>query len=286
MKNVRALCAVLVVAAGVAGTARPAWAQSRPLVTEDPDTIGAGQIALQTGVDYQHQIFYPASGLQGNLWRVGTFSVDFGVSSIAQIQLSGGFQDWLSITHSQPAPLSDMLTVTGNTTHDFEDGVIGAKIRLASETASRPAFAVRFATRLPNANNETGLGLDTTDFLFTFLGGKTVQSVRIVGNVGFGILGDPVRGDVQNDVLLYGVSAAKAVKQGLEVVFEINGRLNTRSGTPPVGTESRSVVRAGTRYTKGAVRADVALLIGVTERDPTWGISTGLTWVFNAFKVQ
>ena len=179
-----------------------------------------------------------------------------------------------------------MLTVTGTRTHDFEDGIIGAKIKIASETASRPAVGIRFATRLPNASNESGLGLDTFDFDFTVLAAKTVQSVRIVGNLGFGILGDPVRGDNQNDVLLYGISAARAVRQGVEIVAEINGRANTRGHTPPVGTESRSMVRLGSRYTRGPVRVDAALLLGVTERDPSWGFSTGLTWVFNAFHVK
>jgi hypothetical protein len=265
--------------------AAPAAAQSRPLVTEDPETLSGGQMAVSAGVDYQHQVFYPASGLQGNLWRMGTFGLDFGVSPIAEIQLSGGVQDRLAITSRQTAPLSYMLTVTGATTHDFEDGVIGAKVRLAAETASRPAFAIRFATRLPNAGNESGLGLDTTDFTFALLAGKTVRSVRVVGNVGFGILGDPVRGDSQNDVLLYGVSVARAIRQGLEVVAEINGRLNTRANTPPVGTESRSMARIGGRATKGSVRFDVALLLGATERDPSWGFSTGLTWVFSACKI-
>ena len=60
--------------------------------------------------------------------------------------------------------------------------------------------------------------------------GKTVQSIRFVGNVGLGILADPTRGDRQNDVLTYGVSIARAVRQGLEVVGEINGRLDTRDG--------------------------------------------------------
>ena len=113
---------------------------------------------------------------------------------------------------------------------------MATKIRLLSETPGRPAFGVRFATRLPNASNESGLGLDTTDFFVAGLLGKTVQSIRFVGNVGLGILADPVRGDSQNDVLTYGLSVARAVRQGLEIVGEINGRLDTRDGDPPAGT--------------------------------------------------
>jgi hypothetical protein len=146
-------------------------------------------------------------------------------------------------------------------------------------------MAVRFSTKLPNASNESGLGLDTTDFHFGFALGKTVRSVRTVANVGFAILADPARGDRQNDVLEFGVSVARAVRTGVEVVGELNGRRNTRSGEPIVGTESRAVVRIGTRATRGPVRVDGALLLGVTEFDPSFGITAGLTWVFKGFDV-
>jgi hypothetical protein len=283
---VKKLLVTIVVTAACSAAAMPARAQSRPLVTEDPETVPSGDILFEAGVDYAQSAVYPASGLTGNLWRVGTFGLSFGVSPIAEIQLDGGVRNRLTVTNSVPAPLSGMLQLTGDTTSDFEDLVIGSKIRFAPETASRPALAVRFSTRLPNAGNESGLGLDTTDFNFVLLLGKTIQSVRVVGNVGFGILGDPVRGDRQNDVLDYGLSVARAVAPGVEVVGELNGRQNTRSGTPPIGTESRSMFRLGSRFTRGPVRFDGALLVGVTERDPAWGFTAGLTWVFKAFTVH
>lgn len=265
-----------------------ASAQSRPLATEDPEVVGPGQILFEAGVDYSQDMVYPVSGLKGNLWRVGSFGFNFGVSSIAEIQLKGGLRDHLTIASRSAAPLSSMLAIpAGETsTGDFPDGYLGAKIRFSPETATRPAMSVKFATRLPNEGNESGLGLDTMDFNFGIAVAKTVQSTRVVGNFGFGILGDPVRGDNQNDVLNYGISVAQATNSGIELVAELNGRLNTRSGTPPIGTESRSVMRLGARLTHGAVRFDAAFLAGVTERDPTWGFTAGLTWVFKAFTVQ
>ena len=116
--------------------------------------------------------------------------------------------------------------------------------------------------------------------------GKTVQSIRFVGNIGFGILGDPTRGDNQNDVFEYGFSVARAVAEGVEIVGELNGRTNTRSGTPPVGTESRSIMRVGGRLTKGTVRIDGAILLGLTSRDPGFGFTAGMTYVFKGFTVK
>src|SRR5258708_10187651 len=136
-----------------------------------------------------------------------------------------------------------MMNCTGGRTQEVEDIGVADKSGGGGETPGPPAFGVRFATRLPNAGNESGLGLDTTDFHVQMLVGKTVQSIRFVGNIGLGILGDPTRGDNQNDVLDYGFSVARAVQEGLEVVGELNGRANTRSGTPPVGTESRATMR-------------------------------------------
>lgn len=280
---------IVAIAALLIAVSRPLSAQSRPLVTEDPETVPPGNILLEAGLDFGQDAFYPASGLRGNLWRVGTFGVSIGVSSIAEIQLDGGLRNVLTIkSQDLSAPLSGMvdLSSAADSTSDVEDLAIGAKVRFVSETANRPAVAIRFWTRLPNAGNESGLGLDTTDFHFGLALAKTVQSVRVVGNFGFGILGDATRGDRQNDVLDYGFSVARAVRQGVEVVGELNGRLNTRSGVPPIATDSRAVMRVGARVTRGPVRADAALLIGVTEEDPTWGFSTGVTWVFKAFDVQ
>jgi hypothetical protein len=262
-----------------------ALAQQRPLVTEDPETIGAGRLLVEGGVDYSWDVEFPASGLEGNLLRIPLLGLSIGVSSIAEIQIDGGVHNRLSIdSRDASAPLAGMLTVTGDSTSDVEDIVIGTKVRIVSEGMRRPAFGFRFATRLPNANNETGLGLDTSDFFASVLAAKTVQSVRVVGNLGLGIIGDPVRGDRQNDVTLFGLSFARALTNRAEVVGEINGWLNTRD-EPPIATDSRSVVRLGARYTIGTWRADAAVLFGVTARDPGFGIAAGATYVFDAFRV-
>lgn len=266
-------------------TAIPADAQQRPLITEDPETIGAGLMLVEGGLDYAREYLFTVSGLQGNLFRVPVLGVSVGIGSIAEIQIDGALYQRLAITSRRAAPLAGMLDVDGDSTTGADDIVVATKVRFLSEKGRRPAFGVRMATKLPNASNESGLGLDTTDFLATLLIGKTVQSTRVVGNVGLGILADPTRGDRQNDVLLYGVSIARAFAQGLEVVAEVNGRADTREGAPPPGTESRAAMRLGGRYTRGSARVDAGLIIGMTSRDPSLGFTIGATWVFKAFTV-
>lgn len=265
----------------------PAWAaaQQRPLLTEDPEPIGAGRVLLEGGIEAARKQKYPASGLEGQLWRVPTLGVSIGLSSIAELQIDGSVLETLRITKRTPAPLSGLLTARGTTTTDVGDVVVGTKIRLLAEGVGHPALAVRFATKLPNASNESGLGLDTIDFYGSVLIGKTVQSIRVVANAGFGILPDPVVGNRQNDVVTYGLSLARAVTGQAELVGEANGRVSTRRTAAFPGTESRGQVALGGRYTRGPVRFDGKVFVGIRSLDPRIGVSGGFTYVFDAFRI-
>jgi len=266
----------------LAGTAA---AQQRPLVTEDPEPVGAGRVLLESGFDLAHDYENPVSGLKGNLVTAPTIGVSIGLSSIAEFQIDGGFYNHLSISSRDPhAPLASLLKVTGDGTHDVSNATIATKIRILTETASRPAIGIRFATKLPNASNEKGIDLDTTDVSGTLLLAKTVQSIRVVGNVGAGILANPTAGVGQNDVLLYGLSFARAVTQEAELVGEVNGRASFRT-TPFPGTESRGILKLGGRYTRGSLRLDAGVSVGLTTIDPTIGFTAGFTYVFNAFTI-
>jgi hypothetical protein len=261
-----------------------AHAQQRPLVTEDPETVGAGRMLVEAGFDYQRNVEYPVSGLTGHLFRFPLIGISMGIGSVGEVQVDGGLYNRLSITDRDlSAPLAFRVTVPGDSTWHVEDLVVGTKIRVISEGARRPSFALRSATKLPMASNESGIGLDTIDFFSSLLVAKTVQSVRVVGNVGLAILSDPTRGDRQNDLLTYGVSFARAVSPRAEVVGEINGRKDTRLGDPPPGTESRSMARLGARYTLGTWRGDAAVMFGLTANDPSIGFGAGFTYVFDAF---
>lgn len=265
-------------------TAMPALAaaQQRPLVTEDPEVVGPGQVLLELGVDQLWEQRYPATGLEGTLLRAPTFSISIGLG-IAELQIDGALFQRLQIKKRFDAPLAGSLEFDGDRTSSIDDTVIGTKIRLMSEAPGRPALGVRFATKLPNASNENGLGLDTTDFYASVLLAKTIQSMRIVGNAGLGILGDATRGDSQDDVVTYGLSVARALTQGSEVVGEINGRVRLDDDDLAPGTQSSAIARGGLRFTKGPVRIDGALILGLLDDDPRFGVTAGLTWVFNAF---
>ncbi len=263
----------------------PAFAQQRPLKTQDPETIGSGRVLIEAGIDYNRDYNNPVSGLRGNLLAVPVAGVSMGVSSIAEIQMYLGGYQTLAITGQDPnAPFANLLLLDGDTTDDLEDMRVGAKLRLVSEGPGRPSIGTWFSTRLPNAGNESGLGKDMQDFETSILFAKTVQSVRVVGNVGLLMLGNPTQPAAQDDLLTYNLSVARALTQSVEVVGEFVGRANFANTTTP-GAEDRGLFRFGARYTRGGVRLDYGVLLGLTPRDPEIGLTAGFTWVFNAFHI-
>lgn len=265
--------------------AQPALAQQRPLKTEDPETVGSGRALIEAGLDYNRDVFLPVSGLRGNHLTMPAFGLSLGVSSIAEIQIDWGIYQQLSITDRVAgAPLAPILQLDGDSTDDFGDIHIGAKVRLVSETAHRPAIGSWFSTRLPNAGNESGLGKDVQEFSSALTIGKTVQSVRVVANIGVLMIGRPTEAVAQDDLLIYGLSVARAVSANAELVGEFVGRANFANIVTP-GAEDRGLLRFGARYTKSGVRLDGGILLGLTSYDPSIGFTSGLTWAFNAFKV-
>jgi hypothetical protein len=256
-------------------------AQQRPLVTEDPETIGAGVVLMEAGVEYGHGIELPVYGLEGNVWQMPSVGASFGLGSTAELQFDSGYSR-LDVTARHPAPLADMLDFTGDTTAAVRDVVIGTKVRLLAETPNRPSLGVRFATKLPNASNETGLGTDMTDFFATLLVAKTVRSVRAVGNLGVAILGDPTRTATQHDPLVYSLSLARAVTSGAEVVGELEGRWLPSDADAPAA-ENAATLRGGLRYTYRTARVDAAVILGLTDVTPAVAFTAGVTWVFQAF---
>jgi hypothetical protein len=280
----RAAAGLLAGVCSLAGAAI-AHAQQRPLVTEDPATVGAGSLLVEMGVDWARDVTFPISGLRGDVTTAPTIGISVGVGPIAEIQIDGSPYRHLQIAERRPAPLSAVLSLDGNETTSVDDLVIATKLRLLNEGRRRPAIGIRFATRLPNASNESGLGHDTTDFFVSFLLGKSASRFRWVANAGIAIVGDPIVAARQEDLLTLGMSLAARLGRGVEVVSEYNGRMNLAASSPVPGTENRGVARAGVRVTRGAFRVDAAGLAGATTRDLDVGATAGVTWTFQAFRI-
>lgn len=266
----------LAVVAGVLCSA-PLPAQPWPFRTEDPALVAPGAVAARLGVEVGGGRQYPVSGLSGTVVLLPA-AVRFGLGR-AELSVDGGYEI-LSVDDFAPAPFDSMLDVSGDWTHDVIDPVIGMKVRIVEETPGFPAWSFRVATRLPAAGNESGLGLDTTDFWLWLLAGKSIGPARVAANLGAGVLGIPTRGDRQNDVWGYGLSVTAPLTAGWEAGAEVQGSLDVRGDTP-VGTEEHGQARLGLRRASGRLALDGAVIVGLDAPDPDLGAAIGLTATFH-----
>jgi hypothetical protein len=269
----------------LAALALTASAQQRPLVTEDVEIVKPGSVRFEFGFDFQQDKNFPLSGLNGDLTRFGVMSATFGLAPNVEVESGGVIQNFLSINRQyQPSAIPLQLSSATNSTHDVGDFYIATKIKLRPETRRTPSVGFRFGAELPNSNQARGIGVNQINFFGTILTAKQFgKRVRVMGNLGLGILTAPATLFTQNDVLLYGLAASYQYNDRLTLVGEVNGRYNTRK-TAPLGTESDGAARLGARIRASGLMWDVAAIKGINRNSATSGISFGVTYEANLFQ--
>jgi len=266
-----------------------ASAQQRPLITDDIDITPAGAIEISAGVDFLQNVKFPVSGLKGDLTRVGEIRLRNGFAPNVELQIEGVIQNFLAI-NSQTTPPPIPLNITGNSTSDFDDITISAKVLLMRETRNLPALGIKFGFQLPNTDQARGIGTNQINIFSKVIvqkkfGERAGHSPRanIYGNVGLGIMTAPLDAFTQNDVLLYGLAGIFRVTDRINLVSEVNGRVSTRSGNAPIGTESVGQFRVGTQIRASGLRFDTAAVFGLTKFSPRSGVTFGVTYLSPVF---
>lgn len=267
----------------------PVLAQQRPLLTDDIDITPQGALEVSVGVDFIQNMKFPLSGLKGDLTRVGDIRIRQGFASNVEIQIEGSLQNFLAI-NSQSTPSPIPLNIAGNSTNDFDDFTVSAKIKLFSETANLPAIGMKFGYQMPNTDQAKGIGTNQINIFSKFIAQKKFGKragkaplANIYGNLGLGIMSAPLGDFSQNDVILYGLAGIFRVTDHVNVVSEVNGRANTRGGTAPLGTESIGQFRVGTQIRASGLRFDTAAIFGLTRYSPRTGVTFGVTYETPAF---
>lgn len=263
------------------------FAQQRPLITEDVDTVPTGAVRFSTGVDFYQDVKFPVSGLKGDLTRVGVMNVSIGINSNVSFEVEGVLQNFLAINSAQnPSPIPLNIAPNANSTNDSGDFTISTKIKFRNETKRLPAIGFKFGVGLPNSNQARGIGTNQVNAFGKILIGKKFgrefadkqRAVNVFANLGIGILPAPTRLFTQNDVFLYGVAGVFRVNKKFNFVSEVNGRLSTRSGNAPLGTESIGEFRVGSQVRASGLRFDAAGIFGLTKVSPRSGITFGVTY--------
>jgi hypothetical protein len=253
------------------------YGQQRPLKTDDASLLPVGRVRMELGAEFLQRQRYALSGLDGDLTR-GVAAIGVGVGDYAEFQISSVFQEVLSISkRTEPVVAPDIY---GDSTRSVGNLTLGTKLKLVGEKERMPAMAFRFAVELPNANQAHGLANDETAFYADLLFGKNIGRARVLGNLGFAILGSPVAAGQQADPLTYSVAVITPVHRHLNLVAEISGREGPEGR---VGNENKSRFLAGIQLRTGAIRWDLGAVAGLKDYDPKSGIVVGATYEFQAF---
>ena len=266
-----------------------AGGQQRPLITDDVDITPPGSLEISAGVDFLQNVKFPLSGLKGDMTRVADIRIRTGFAPNVELQIGGAIQNFVAINSATvPAPIP--LNVTGNSTNDFDDIFVSAKIKLRNESKLIPAVGMKFGFQMPNSDQAKGIGTNQINIFSTILlqkrfgkrAGK-LPLATVYGNIGLGIMTAPLERFTQNDVMLYGLAGIFRVTDHINIASEINGRLSTRSGPAPLGTESVGQFRIGAQVRASGLRFDSAAVFGLTKYSPRTGVTFGVTYQSSAF---
>lgn len=287
--NIVSVTRLLLISLFILTASLSAFAQQRPLITDDIDITPLGAIEISAGVDFLQNVKFPLSGLKGDLTRVGDIRIRQGFASNVELQIEGTLQNFLAI-NSRTIPSPIPLNVTGNSTSDFDDISISAKIKLLNERKNLPAVGLKFGFQLPNTDQAQGIGTNQINIFSKIIvqkkfGKKAGESPRanIYGNIGLGIMNAPLANFTQNDVLLYGLAGIFRFNKRINIVSEVNGRISTRAGDAPLGTESIGQFRVGTQIKASGLRFDTAAIFGLTRFSPRTGVTFGVTYESPSF---
>jgi hypothetical protein len=275
------MCRVLIVLAAFVGTAAITQAQQRPLITEDVDIIPPGSVRIEAGLDFLQGARFPASGLTGDLTRVGVLGISIGFAPNVEFQIEGVAQNFLSINSRGTSAIPLSLAPGANSTNDAGDFILWTKLKLRSETRRGPSLGFRIGVGLPNSNQGRGIGLNQTNAYGSILVGKKFGRdgrLNTFGNIGVAILTAPTQLFSQNDVLTYGAAGIFRINKQFSVAGEVNGRANTRPGDGPLGTESQSEARLGMQIRASGLRFDFAGIKGLTRFTHDTGFTVGVTY--------
>lgn len=253
----------------------------KPGAAQSPEPISRSPLALQTfdlrltphggtrvyaGFELRPNWQAPITRIHGELYRYGTLRVDFGLADNVSFLIRGAFRQLLK---------SNSQTIA----RDVGDFSLATVVHVLAEKSHRPAFGFRVETKLPNTNQDRGIGNNTTDITMSILTTKQLNTILFFSDLGLVIISAPRQINDQNDALVYGLGALWNLNKRLQLAGEINGFTSPRPQIP-LGTEDRSTVRAGVAWTFSKLVLEVMAVKGLTQREGDWGFTAGFSAQF------
>ncbi len=270
-----------------AGTA--AAASLLPLTIEEARTLPSGTAEAILGVSYFDGLRFPMFTQPGQvgdqtLLQAPQLSFRIGAGDWAEIQAS---YELLRLEETGPGAGS-------SSTYGSGDARLFTKVRILHERRWRPAFGLRFGTKLPDANARDRLGTDETDFLADTLFSKDLGPLELNVNLGLYLIGNPgthLPGNTstaggQDDLFSYKLGAASAPLGAtgsfaghLRVMAELAGLTGSRY------SNERTSVRGGLQYRRGALAFYAGASAGLQSGSENYGLLGGVIWTFEPGKL-
>jgi len=218
---------------------------------------------LHAGFEWRQNWQAPITRAVGDLYRYGTLRFDFGLAENVSIQIRGAIKQVLK---------SNSKTIA----RDAGDFSVATIARVLPEKPHCPAFGFRVETKLPNTNQDRGIGNNTTDVTMSILATKQFGCALVFSDLGLVIMSAPRQINDQNDALVYGLGVSWRLNKKLQLAGEINGFTSPRNQIP-LGTEDRSAARGGFTWKFSKLALEILAAKGLLKREGDWGITAGLT---------
>jgi hypothetical protein len=222
---------------------------------------------LHLGYELRSNWQAPITRVHGDLHRYGTLRFDFGLADNVSLQIRGAIRQVLRSGGQSVA-------------RDAGDFSVATIARLWAERTRLPALGFRIETKLPNTNQDRGIGNNTTDITMSILTTKQFGPALLFSDLGLVIMTAPRQINDQNDALVYGLGLMWGLSKSLQIAGEIHGFTSPRNQIP-LGTEDRSAARLGLVHKWTNFSLEMLAVKGLIAREGNWGAVAALSSQFS-----
>ncbi len=229
-----------------------------PLEVEEAWPVKEGVLRWSVGLEQQDENVLPFSEEKDReLTRFPILGASLGLGKRVEL---GALYDYLHLKRP-----------TGSDATGSGDLRLSTKIGITTEQRGWPATGLQITTKLPNADDKSGLGTDETDFYATLLMTKTYSTLTFHLNAGLGIISDPIDGIGQDDVLSYG-SAVVFAKRKFGLIAGVFGDALSSANN------DRSILKGSIRWhPRRDVTVELSAQTGLTEKSERLAVGCSIT---------
>lgn len=234
-----------------------------PLKSISPTTTPFGEQRFRFGVLYNknERLLFQKEDRDRQVYTLPSLDLSVGVSPDVELLFSYPF----------------LLINQNDQEQNFGSGdlTISGIFRLIREGTIFPECAIKFSTKLPNADDTKGFGTDETDFFMGGVFSRKIGPLKLLLNADLAILGNPnTNQSSQDDVLVYRVGVIYPLQNNLSAGLEVDGTEFSTQGN------DRRFIRGGIAFNWQEFLIDLGGALALTEASGEFQVGMGITLKF------